>query len=632
MWERYGYQYMNILSMENISKSYGEGFLFEHTSFYLQEGEKIGIIGINGTGKSTLLRMMAGLEEPDGGKVTMANHVVCSFLPQHPVFDGEDTVIEAVLKKGTEKGLEADGVEDKRTQEKTMLTKLGITDFTALCKNLSGGQRKRLALAAALLAPADILILDEPTNHLDNEMADYLEEQLKRRTGAVVMVTHDRYFLDSVSNRIVEIDKGKIYSYQAGYSGYLELKAGREEAAYASERKRQSILRKELEWVKRGARARTTKQKARLERFEEMKNAAAPIADAKVEIGSVSTRLGKTTVEISHISKCYDDKVLIDDFSYIFLKNDRIGFIGPNGCGKTTLMKIIMGMVKADKGSVVIGQTVKIGYYVQEIGEAEMPSEQRVIDYIKDVAEYVQTSEGSITASQMLERFLFEGKAQYGLLGKLSGGERRRLNLLKVLMGAPNVLILDEPTNDLDIATLTVLEDYLDSFQGIVITVSHDRYFLDRVVRRIFSFEEKGKIVQYEGGYTDWQMRISQHMQQENPFTDAARKRKNSPAGNGMSGKEPTKKNSWKQPDTKLRFSYKDQKDYEVIEEEIACLEGQIEDLEKQILAAATDFVRLNQLTGEKELKEHQLEEKMDRWMYLEELKAKIDAQGKAYI
>ena len=617
---------MNVLSMDSITKSYGDYFLFDNTSFYLQEGEKVGVIGINGTGKSTLLKMMAGLEEPDQGTVTLANHVICSYLSQHPVFDETDTVLKAVLRKRDESGLQRTHMEEAEVQAKTMLTRLGVTDFNALCKTLSGGQRKRLALVAALLAPSDILILDEPTNHLDNEMAAYLEEQLKKRTGAVIMVTHDRYFLDSVSSRIIEIDKGKIYSYETSYLGYLELKAGREAAALASERKRQSILRKELEWVKRGARARTTKQKARLERFEEMKSVAAPIADAKVEIGSAASRLGKTTVEISHIGKRYGDKVLIEDFSYIFLKNDRIGFIGSNGCGKTTLMKMIIGMVEPDFGEIVIGQTVKIGYYAQEIGEAEMPSDKRVIDYIRDVAEYVQTPDGSITASQMLERFLFEGKEQYGLLGKLSGGEKRRLNLLKVLMGAPNVLILDEPTNDLDIATLTVLEDYLDSFQGIVIAVSHDRYFLDRIVKRIFAFEENGKITQYEGGYTDYQMHMMRSMQDKNGTYDEAVKEKSSGANSENQGKA-AKRNSWKQLGTKLKFSFKEQKDYEVIEDEITCLEEKMEALENQILEAATDFVKLNELTKEKELTQQQLKEKMDRWMYLEELKAQIDAQ-----
>ncbi len=599
---------MNILSIENITKSYGERPLFDHTSFYLQEGEKVGIIGINGTGKSTLLKMMAGLEEPDEGSVTLANHVVCSYLPQHPLFQEKDTVMEAVQRRC--------GAED--AQIKSMLTRLGVTDFEALCGSLSGGQRKRLALVAALLEPSDLLILDEPTNHLDTNMAQWLEGQLKSYTGAVVMVTHDRYFLDSVSNRIAEIDKGKIYSYQANYAGFLELKAAREEAALASERKRQSVLRKELEWVKRGARARTTKQKARLERYEELKNASAPAVDGKVEISSVSTRLGKTTVEIEQIDKAYGDKVLIRDFSYIFLKNDRIGFIGPNGCGKTTLMKILTGEILPDAGKVILGQTVKIGYYTQEISETEMPSDKRVIDYIKDVAEYVKTQEGSVSASQMLERFLFEGKDQYGLLSRLSGGEKRRLNLLKVLMGAPNVLILDEPTNDLDITTLAILEDYLDSFSGIVITVSHDRYFLDRIVKRIFAFEKGGVLKQYEGGYTDYKMRVMQEAREENA------------KATGRSKDEKTihnKKNSWKEPEKKLKFTYKEQKDYEVIEGEIAALEEKISSLEQQIMEAATDFVRLNELTGQKQQTEQELEEKMDRWMYLEDLKARIDAQ-----
>lgn len=609
---------MNILSIENITKSFGGRLLFDNASFYLQEGEKVGVIGINGTGKSTLLKMMADLEKPDMGTVTKANHVVVSLLPQHPVFQERDTVLETVLKRCI--------AENKEIQAKIMLTKLGVTDFEAECGTLSGGQRKRLALVAALLAPSDILILDEPTNHLDNDMSDWLEEQLKKRSGAVVMVTHDRYFLDSVSNRIIEIDKGKIYSYQTNYSGYLELKAQREEAALASERKRQSILRKELLWVRRGARARSTKQKARLERYEELKNTASPMTEGRVEMDSVTTRLGKTTVEIEHISKRYGEKILIDDFSYIFLKGDRIGFIGSNGCGKTTLMKILTGVVNPDEGKIIVGQTVKIGYYAQEIGEAEMPPNKRVIDYIKDVAEYVQTQEGSISASQMLERFLFEGKEQYGLLGKLSGGEKRRLNLLKVLMGAPNVLILDEPTNDLDIATLTVLEDYLDSFKGIVITVSHDRYFLDRIVKRIFAFEQGGILRQYEGGYTDYHMRVWQEdKEKENDFrvgTDHMGRAKSAEVGKGSRND-----NNWKQPNTKLKFSYQEQKDYEVIEGQIAELEEIIASLEQQIMKVATDFVKLNELTKEKEQMEERLEEKMDRWMYLEELKARIDAQ-----
>lgn len=611
---------MNILSVENIVKAYGERKLFDGASFYLQEGEKIGVIGINGTGKSTLLKMIAGLEDTDEGSITMAGHVMCSFLPQHPVFEEEETVIEAVLKKCRESSKAGETGGNFETEAKTMLTKLGVTDFLISCGNLSGGQRKRLALVAALLSPADILILDEPTNHLDNEMADWLEEQLKKRAGAVIMVTHDRYFLDSVSNRIIEIDKGKIYSYETNYSGYLKLKAEREESAQASERKRQSILRKELEWVKRGARARSTKQKARLERYEELKNTQAPAVDGKVEISSAASRLGKTTVEIRNVSKSYGEKKLICDFSYLFLKDDRVGFAGKNGCGKTTLMKMLTGTVTPDAGEIIVGQTVKIGYYAQEIGETEMSPDQKVIDYIRDVAEFVRTKDGQVSAAKMLERFLFEGKVQYGLLKKLSGGEKRRLNLLKVLMGAPNVLILDEPTNDLDIVTLTVLEDYLDSFPGIVIVVSHDRYFLDRTVRRIFAFEENGHLRQYEGGYTDYRNRM-----EAEKTADADKKE-------GQKSKKPEarsggRKNDWKQPLGKLKFTYMEQKDYETIEDDIAALEEKIDKLEKEIMAAATDFVKLSKLSNEKEETEKLLEEKMDRWMYLEELKARIDAQ-----
>lgn len=624
---------MNILSVENLEKTYGTRKLFDNTSFSMQEGEKVGVIGINGTGKSTLLKILAGLEEADEGTVTLAGHVVCGYLPQNPVFDEEETVMEAVLKKYEESGRADSGGESPGIRAKAMLTRLGVTEFDVPCGHLSGGQKKRLALVAALLYPCDLLILDEPTNHLDIEMAQWLEDQLKRRSGALIMVTHDRYFLDCVSDRIIEIDKGKIYSYFGNYSEYLTLKAQREEDAFAGERKRQSILRKELEWVRRGARARTTKQKARLERYEELKNTAAPVADGKVEATfAAASRLGKTTIELCHISKGYKDRTLIKDFSYLFLKNDRVGFVGKNGCGKTTLMKMIMGLTGPDEGEITIGQTVKLGYYAQEIGREQMPPDKSVIDYIRDTAEFVETEDGKVSASKMLERFLFEGRDQYGLIGKLSGGERRRLYLLKVLMEAPNVLILDEPTNDLDITTLTVLEDYLDSFGGIVIAVSHDRYFLDRVARRIFAFEED-KIRQYEGGYTDYQNRLLE--ERGEPADEKIRKGagKNKSAGDG-SGKAPNaadggtnRKNTWKQPSLRLKFTYKEQKEYETIEEEIASLEERLERLEKEILASATDFVKLNRLGGEKEETEKLLEEKMDRWMYLEELKARIDAQ-----
>ena len=608
---------MNILTVDNITKAYGERKLFENASFFLAEGEKAGIIGINGTGKSTLLKIIAGLEEPDEGTVIKAKHCMVRFLPQNPQFGAEETVLEAVLRDNrnvdNETTIEADA--------KSMLNKLGVTDFAQPCGQLSGGQRKRLALVSVLLSSAEILVLDEPTNHLDNEMSDWLEDMLKKRRGAVVMVTHDRYFLDSVSDRIIEIDKGNIYSYQANYSGYLELKMQREEMALASERKRASILRNELAWVQRGARARSTKQKARLERFEELKNTKGVMQDGQVELTSAVTRLGRTTVELHNITKAYGERKLIDDFTYLFLKDDRVGFIGPNGSGKSTLMKIIMGELQPDEGKVEIGQTVKIAYYAQEINDEIMNPKQRVIDYIRDVAEYVTTDEGKISAARMLERFLFAGEDQYGLIGKLSGGERRRLHLCRVLMEAANVLILDEPTNDLDIATLRILEDYLDTFQGIVIVVSHDRYFLDRTVRRIFAFEEDGKLKQYEGGYTDYSLKkLAEKEEQE---AEQAKK-----AGNvSKTNTQQTQKGQRTRGPQKLKFTYQEQKDYETIESDIAALEEKIERLESEMAAVSTDFVKLNQIMADKEAAESMLEEKMDRWMYLEELAAKIAEQ-----
>ena len=592
---------MNILTIDNITKSYGVRKLFDNASFFLAEGEKTGIIGINGTGKSTLLKIIAGIEEPDEGKVIKANHCMVRFLPQNPEFAPEETVIEAVLRDNKN----ADNEMIIEADAKSMLTKLGVTDFTQPCGQLSGGQRKRLALVSVLLSTAEILVLDEPTNHLDSEMSAWLEEMLRNRRGAVVMVTHDRYFLDSVSDRIIEIDKGHIYSYDANYSGYLELKMQREEMELASERKRQSILRTELAWVMRGARARSTKQKARLERYEELKNMDAPQQDGTVELSSAVTRLGKTTVELHDICKAYGDNKLIDDFTYIFLKNDRVGFIGANGSGKSTLMKMIMGQLPVDSGSIEIGQTVKMSYYAQEIGDDVMDPKQRVIDYIRDVAEFVPTAEGKISAARMLERFLFAGEDQYGLIGKLSGGEKRRLHLCKVLMEAPNVLILDEPTNDLDIATLRVLEDYLDTFQGIVIVVSHDRYFLDRTVRRIFSFEGNGVLVQHEGNYTDYENRKKAELQMDNTIngknaggsskTNAieAEQADNSASGTGKNWKANQKK--------KVKFTFQEQKDYDNIEQEMADLEDKIANLEADYLKNSKDFVKLNEITKKKE-------------------------------
>lgn len=600
---------MNILTADNITKAYGERRLLDGASFFLQEGEKVGIIGINGTGKSTLLKILAGMEEPDEGKVIRAQGMVVRFLPQHPSFRPEDTLIEALLR---ENGKTEEEATDLITDAKNMMTRLGITDFNETCGHLSGGQKKRLALISVLLTPSDILILDEPTNHLDGDMAEWLEEVLKKRKNAVIMVTHDRYFLDSVAGRIIEIDRGKIYSHETNYSGYLEEKISREEMAEAAERKRQSLLRTELAWVQRGARARSTKQKARLERYEELKNRKTESVSANVELSSVSNRMGRTTIELNHISKNYPGKELIRDFSYIFLKNDRVGFVGRNGCGKTTLMKMITGAVQPDAGDIEIGQTIKIGYYAQE---CDMPDDKRVIDYIRDVAEIIDTTEGRVTAARMLEKFLFSGEDQYGLVGKLSGGEKRRLNLCRVLMEAPNVLILDEPTNDLDIATLTILESYLDTFQGIVIAVSHDRYFLDRTMKRIFAFEGDGIIRQYEGNYSDYLLRKS---------VEAEMGKEADGTGNETTA---DKKSTWDPGKRKLKFSYKEQKEYETIEQNIADMEQQIADLEASIPNYASDFVKLQEINQKTEELKAALEEKMDRWMYLEELAAKIAEQ-----
>lgn len=614
---------MNILSLENITHSYTERKLFDEASFYLHEGEKVGIIGINGTGKSTLLKIMAGLEIPDEGQVIKAANMMIHYLPQNPIFNEEDTVLESVQNM-----IHHHANEDELVKAKAMMTRLGITDFEQKTSELSGGQRKRLALVSVLITPCDILILDEPTNHLDSEMAEWLENQLRGFRGALVMVTHDRYFLDSVTNRIIELDKGKIYSYNEKYSGFLERKAEREASAKASERKRQSILRKEIEWMQRGARARSTKQKAHIQRYENLKNQKGIVQDEKIELSSIKSRMGKTTIELENISKAYDCKVLINDFSYNFLKGDRVGFVGKNGCGKTTLMKIIDGRIEPDSGSVNIGQTIKIGYYTQEIennkeaGIAYMNPDDKVIDYIKNTAEFVRTEEGLVSASVMLERFLFEPSQQYSKIEKLSGGEKRRLNLLRVLMEAPNVLILDEPTNDLDIETMTILEDYLDSFDGIVITVSHDRYFLDRVVRRIFSFEENGVIDQYEGGYTDYINRKKEKgLLEENALV----KTKSSSAGKSDSDK--TQKEEYKIRNKKLKFSYNAKREYETIEDDIAKLEEKIEKLDGEIVKNATNSVKLRELMESKEETETLLMEKMDRWEYLEDLAKKIEEQ-----
>lgn len=602
---------MNLVTIEHLTKSYTDRFLFDDTGFSIQEGEKIGLIGINGTGKSTLLKIVAGIETPDTGTLVHGRNLDVRYLPQNPQFVSGDTILESILRDN-------EGhphLWDMESQAKIMLTKVGIEDFNQKVETLSGGQRKRVALISTLMADTDLLLLDEPTNHLDSQMADWLEDYLKKFRGAILMVTHDRYFLDSVSNRIVELDKGKLYSYQANYEGYLKLKSERLDMALASERKRQSILRVELEWMQRGARARSTKQKAHIQRYEALRDQKAPESDREVEMESVSSRLGRTTVEIRNLSKAYGSNVLIREFSYIFLKNDRIGIIGPNGSGKTTLMKMIAGWEKPDEGTIDIGQTVKLSYFSQE--NEDMDESLKVIDYIRNVAEYVKTRDGSISASQMLERFLFPPGIQYTAISRLSGGEKRRLYLLRILMDAPNVLLLDEPTNDLDIQTLTILEDYLDSFQGIVIAVSHDRYFLDRVVRRIFAFEGEGKVKQYEGGYTDYQAAVMARQVKE---------------PEGKKTWEEEKKSSRKTwgGTKKLRFTFQEQKDWEVIEGEIEALEQAITSLDQQMEAAASDFIKLRELMEEKERQEEILEKKMERWMYLNDLAEKIaDENGR---
>lgn len=587
---------MNILTVQQATKGYGDRILFENITLGLNKGDKVGIIGINGTGKSTLLKIIAGIEEADSGNVVMAKNTTISYLPQNPIFPKGETILRYVM----------DGNFEKEGEAKSILMKLGLPDYEGKTDYLSGGQKKRAALARILVNSADVLVLDEPTNHIDNEMAKWLEDYLNQFKGILVMVTHDRYFLDRVTNKIVEIDDKTLYTYETNYSGFLELKEQRENMEIASERKRRSILRTELEWAKRGVRGRGTKQQARLDRLEELKNQSGPEEETKVVMSSITSRMGKKTIELKNISQSYEGRTFIKDFSYLVLKNERIGIIGPNGCGKTTLLQILNGRIQPEEGSVEIGDTINIGYFTQE--SEGMNPDQRVIDYVKETAEYIAVPEGRISASKMLERFLFTPDMQYAPIGKLSGGEQRRLYLLKILMESPNVLILDEPTNDLDIATLTILEDYLDRFEGIVITVSHDRYFLDRVVDRIFAFEEDGNIRQYEGGYSDY---LSKRMIVEEEIP-----------------KEKKKKNYQKPREKKLKFTFKEQKEFETIDDDIERLELRLEELDSQIERTATDFIKLNELMEEKKAVEEKLEKKMERWEYLNELAEKIAAQS----
>ena len=598
---------MNIINIEHISKIYGEKVIYEDASFGIQQGDKIGIVGINGTGKSTLLRMIAGEETPDAGQIIRQNGLKIAYVAQNPVFPADADIRSYAFTRGAGEDWQAE----------SNLRELGITRFDEKISHLSGGQKRRVVLAKTLAEDFDVLLLDEPTNHLDGEMITWLEEYLRAYRGTLIMVTHDRYFLDRVTNRILEISHGKMYGYDADYSGFLELKAAREEMELATERKRQSVLRMELEWAKRGCRARTTKQRARLERLEALKNGKAPVQDQTVELGSVETRMGKKTIELHHISKSYGEKKILEDYSYIVLKNQRLGIIGPNGCGKSTLLKIIAGLVEPDAGHVEIGETIKIGYFAQE--EQHMDDSQRVIDYVKDIAEYITTTDGKISASALLERFLFTPDMQYAPIGKLSGGEKRRLYLLGVLAENANVLLFDEAGNNLDIPTLTILEDYLNSFNGIVITVSHDRYFLDNVADRILELDGNGHVSQYEGGYTDYLRAKDERGPQS---TEASVSNTSA-----VKAKETRELKEWKQPSRKLKFTYKEQREYETIDDDIAALEQKLESIERQIEANATNSVKLRELMAEQEKTQALLDEKTERWVYLNDLAEKIAGQ-----
>ncbi len=598
---------MNIINIEHIGKVFGEKIIYEDASFGVQQGDKIGIVGINGTGKSTLLRMIAGEETPDEGQIIKQNGLKIAYVPQNPVFPDDADIRTYALSEDA----------GEVWQVEANLLELGITQYDQKISSLSGGQKRRVVLAKTLAEDFDVLLLDEPTNHLDGEMIVWLEEYLRAYRGTVLMVTHDRYFLDRVCSRILEISRGKMYGYDADYSGFLELKAEREEMELASERKRQSLLRIELEWAKRGCRARSTKQKARLERLEALKNGKAPVQDQQVELGSVERRMGKKTIELHHVSKAYGEKKILEDFSYIVLKNQRLGIIGPNGCGKSTLIKMIAGLVEPDAGQIEVGETIKISYFAQE--EQHMDENQRVIDYVKDIAEYITTTDGKISASSLLERFLFTPDMQYAPIGKLSGGEKRRLYLLSVLAENANVLLLDEAGNNLDIPTLTILEDYLNSFSGIVITVSHDRYFLDNVADRIFELDGKGHISQYEGGYTDY-LAAKQRMRSE---PEAA-----APAKTESDQNRKEKAKDWRRHSQKLKFTYKEQREYETIDDDIADLEEKIRSIEHQMEENATNSVKLRELLEEQEKTQAALDEKMERWVYLNDLAERIENQG----
>ena len=589
---------MNLLSVENLCKSFGEKVVLENITFGIEDKDKIGIIGVNGTGKTTLLKIIAGEEEEDTGSVVRMNGLRVGYLPQIPVFEENEVVMDYMQRVCNIENAE------EESEAKSILTRLGIRDYYRNIREMSGGEKKRIALGAAMISPVDLLILDEPTNHIDNDTVIWLEENLKRTTKALLMVTHDRYFLDRVVNKTIELDKGRMYTYEGNYSKFLELKAQREERENANERKRQNFLRTELEWVRRGARARTTKQKARLERFEEVSDMAAPVKKQSIEMTGLTSRLGKKTIEAENVYKAFGDNAVINDFSYIVLKNDRIGITGPNGCGKSTLVNILTGRLKPDKGSVIFGETVKIGVFTQE--NESMDESLRVIDYIKETGEYINTRDGRISASQLLEKFLFNSEMQYSPIGKLSGGERRRLYLLNVLMSAPNILFLDEPTNDLDIETLVILEEYIKGFDGAVIAVSHDRYFLDKCAERIFAFEGQGIIKQYEGNYSDY----------------LSKRKKDEPVK-----EEKKAAKTWDKGERKLKMSYNEAREFETIDSDIAELEEKIAEVENEMNVCASQYSKLQQLSQEKEKLESELSYNMDRWFYLTELDEKIKAQ-----
>ena len=589
-----------LLSAEHLSINFGARQLLDDVNFYLPEGDKTGIIGINGTGKSTFLKVLAGAVEPDGGTIFHSPRIKISYLPQNPVVDDKATVLEQVFLH-----LPAEEKSVREYEARAMLNQLGITDHAQKVGTLSGGQRKRVALAAALLQPSDVLILDEPTNHLDAEMTAWLEDRLRRFRGGIIMVTHDRYFLERVVNHITELDKGKLYHYEANYSRYLELKEQRQEMAEASERKRQSILRVEREWIMRGCKARSTKSRERIQRYEDLKAQDAPTYDDTVQLTAASSRLGKKIIELEQVCKAFDDRPVIRDFTYTILRDDRIGIVGHNGAGKSTLLNMIAGRLAPDSGSVEMGSTVKIGYFTQEGRELDL--NQRVYDFIHDISDEVRTSEGAFTAKQMMERFLFPSELQSVPVGRLSGGERRRLYLLSVLMEAPNVLLLDEPTNDLDIMTLSILEDYLQTFPGPVLTVSHDRFFLDKLADAVFEVRGDGTVLRYTGNWSDW-----------------AEKRREEEAAPARLKKE---KAAPRTHNRQLKFTYKEQKEFDTIDADLADLEQQIADCEAQQAQCSADYVKLQELTALHAQLTARLDEKTERWIYLTELKEKIDAQ-----